>query len=186
MRVSSVLTAFLVCLSDTARYGPTPAGIAGLRHNERHKADITACVPLPPPASTAPAFSCLLPAMKGCPSAVLILSAVLAYLSVVSPDTVPRHEQPTTTPPATRAASLEGGWGCFAAAAIGAATKYPVLRACHVGSFPLQNLESRLIPKASASNIRDAAFERTKSERTRPHGNKVSAGSWIVPSTFGL
>lgn len=37
MRVSRMFTAFCVCLSDTASTGPTPAGIAGLRHKQRHK-----------------------------------------------------------------------------------------------------------------------------------------------------
>jgi hypothetical protein len=37
MRVSRTLTALLACLSDTASNGQTPAGMAGLRHNQRHK-----------------------------------------------------------------------------------------------------------------------------------------------------
>jgi hypothetical protein len=37
MQVSGMSTAFCVCLSDTAGNGPTPAGIAGLRHKPRHK-----------------------------------------------------------------------------------------------------------------------------------------------------
>ena len=37
MLVSGMFTAFLVCLSDTARDGPTPAGMAGLRHKQRHR-----------------------------------------------------------------------------------------------------------------------------------------------------
>ena len=36
MRVSRTFTAFRVCLSDTARHRPTPAGMAGLRHKLRH------------------------------------------------------------------------------------------------------------------------------------------------------
>ena len=38
MRVSRTFTAFCVCLSDTASTGSTPAGMAGLRHKQRHKA----------------------------------------------------------------------------------------------------------------------------------------------------
>lgn len=37
MRVWCTFTAFLVCLSDTAGDGHTPAGTAGLRHKLRHK-----------------------------------------------------------------------------------------------------------------------------------------------------
>ena len=36
MRVLRTFTAFCVCLSDTAGHGPTPAGMAGLRHKTRH------------------------------------------------------------------------------------------------------------------------------------------------------
>jgi hypothetical protein len=39
MRVSRRFTAFCVSLSDTTRDAPTPAGIAGLRHKQRHKND---------------------------------------------------------------------------------------------------------------------------------------------------
>lgn len=36
MRILGIFAAFLVCLSDTASTGPTPAGMAGLRHKRRH------------------------------------------------------------------------------------------------------------------------------------------------------
>ena len=39
MRISRTFTAFCVCLSDTARDGPAPEGMAGLRHKQRHKND---------------------------------------------------------------------------------------------------------------------------------------------------
>jgi hypothetical protein len=38
MRVSRTFTALCVCLSDTARDDPTLAGMAGLRHKQRHRA----------------------------------------------------------------------------------------------------------------------------------------------------
>ncbi len=37
MLVSGMFAAFLVPLSDTASDGQTPAGMAGLRHKQRHK-----------------------------------------------------------------------------------------------------------------------------------------------------
>jgi len=37
MRVRCIFTDFLVCLSDTASDGPTPVGMAKLRHKQRHK-----------------------------------------------------------------------------------------------------------------------------------------------------
>jgi hypothetical protein len=37
MRVPRMFAAFLVYLSETASTGPTPAGMAGLRHKQRHK-----------------------------------------------------------------------------------------------------------------------------------------------------
>ena len=38
MRISRTFTAFCECLSDTAGNGPTPAGMTGLRHKQRHRA----------------------------------------------------------------------------------------------------------------------------------------------------
>jgi hypothetical protein len=38
MRVSRGFTTFCVCLSDTTRDDPASAGMAGLRHKQRHRA----------------------------------------------------------------------------------------------------------------------------------------------------
>ncbi len=43
MLVSGRFAAFLVCLTDTARDGQTPAGMAGLRHKQRHKLRTSLC-----------------------------------------------------------------------------------------------------------------------------------------------
>lgn len=50
MRVSDMFAAFCVYVSDTARNGPTRAGMAGLRHKARHKKHIP---PLAPQATSA-------------------------------------------------------------------------------------------------------------------------------------